>query len=164
MPRPKQISIQRPDFVNDICTREVLGLSPNREQEFALNWLLEGDRRQIYRARVTTHAQVSAFSDVIRPVSEEQTESLPPETLPATHPSLACDIQHLDRVHTGDEFELEIIVRNTGDTTLHQVRVKIEVPEGLSHSNGRLVSFDAGDLPVRGSKSDRRKNVDTEGR
>ena len=131
--------------------REIPGLLPGHERELALTWLLEGGRRQFHRAQVTAHAEVSAFADVVRPVAHQQLPSIPPEIPFETHPSLACDVQHLDRVMTGDEVEFEIAVHNTGDTALHRVKVLVEIPEELSHRDGRKFVFEAGDLPVRGS-------------
>lgn len=133
----------------NILHREIAHLNPGDSREMSLKWIPEGRSHQFYRAFVVSHAEVSTVTEVIQPEVAQQMPSIPPEQL-KHHSALACDIQHLDRVTVGDELELEITVRNTGDTKLHQVKVQIVLPEQFSHRDGKTLVFDAGNLPVSG--------------
>jgi uncharacterized repeat protein (TIGR01451 family) len=79
--------------------------------------------------------------------------SIPPETAPEGKPALVLDVGYLDRVDVGSELEFEITVRNTGDCPLHDVQVVFEVPQQLEHSDGKLVSFAAGDMATNERKA-----------
>ncbi len=129
--------------------REFPELSPGTEQELVLKWIPEGSHRLIQRARVIARAEVSTLTEVSRPFEIQQLPSIPPERV-EHHPALACDIQYLDRVHVGDDVELQITVRNTGDVTLHDVKFEIEFPTQFSHLDGQTVVFEAGRLSVKG--------------
>ena len=130
--------------------REIQGLLPGDDYRLALSWVPQGGHRQTYRTRVIAHVAVATTTDVSSPEPDQQMSSIPPETVPEKHPALVCDIRYLEKVRVGDDVELEIAVRNTGNTPLHNVQVKIVVPEQLSHLDGKNVIFEAGDLPVRG--------------
>ncbi len=133
-----------------LLRREAEILMPGDSNEFALKWIPNSGRRHFHRARVIAHAAVYAKTDVNEPDPDQQMSSIPPELPPEKHPQLACAVQYLDRVYVGDSIELEITVRNTGDTTLHDVQVRIAIPDQLSHPDGKTVIFDAGKLLVRG--------------
>ncbi len=131
--------------------REIQQLVPGQGQEFVLQWIPNDGRHQFHRTRVVAHAAVATTTEVSQPAETEQpTPTAPPEILPEKHPALACDIQYLDKVYVGDEVDLEITVRNTGDTKLHNVQVRIDVPNQLSHRDGKNVVFEAGTLDVSG--------------
>ena len=131
--------------------RELPPLLPGEERDLTLDWVPTEALPQTQRAQVIAHTEVSTFTRVTRPPADQPMPSVPPEQVQHT-PSLECDLAHLDRVYLGDEIELEITVRNTGDTTLHDVRVAVEIPEQLSHRSGRTVVIRAGNLPVQGQK------------
>ena len=130
--------------------REVRGLAPGDGQEFALKWIPEGGRRHIHRTRVIAHAAVSTVTDINPPDPDQQMRSIPPEVPPEKHYSLACDFKYLERVYVGDDFDLEVTIRNTGDSALHDVQVRIELPAELSHRDGNSLVIDAGNLQVHG--------------
>ena len=132
-----------------VWLREFPELSPGTEQELALKWIPEGSHRLIQRAKVIARAEVSTLTEVSRPIEIQQLPSIPPERV-EHHPALACDIEYLDRVHVGDDVELQITVRNTGDVTLHDVKFEIEFPSQFSHREGQTVVFEAGRLSVKG--------------
>ena len=140
-----------------VLHREFANLDPGDVHAMSLKWIPVGPSRQIQRARVVAHAEVSAATIVVAPEPSDvtgfdpvqQMPSIPPEQV-KPHPALACDIQHLDRVAVGKSVELEITVRNTGNIKLHGVKVQIDVANQLSHRDGRAVVFDAGNLPVNG--------------
>ena len=133
----------------NILHREIANLHPGDSREMSLKWIPTGRSHQFHRVYVISHAEVSVATDVIQADVVQQMPSIPPEPL-KHHSALACDIQHLDRVTVGDELELEITVRNTGDTKLHQVKVQIVIPDQFSHRDGKTLVFDAGNLPVSG--------------
>ncbi|WP_157605048.1 hypothetical protein [Schlesneria paludicola] len=135
----------------DFLHRELHRLRPGERQELVLKWLANETRHQPRRTRIIAHAAVSAATTVSRPPEPDQPmTSVPPEAAPEKHPSLACDVQYLERVRVGDEVELEITVRNTGDTALHDVRVRMELPSQLSHRDGKNFLINAGNLPIQG--------------
>ena len=131
--------------------RQFPELLPGAEHDLKLKWVPEGSHRLIQRARVIARAEISTYTEVSRPPEVQQMPSIPPERI-EYHPALACDIQYLDRVHVGDDVEMEITVRNTGDVTLHEVKFEIEFPAQFSHSDGQKVVFDAGSLTVKGKR------------
>ena len=131
--------------------RELLDLAPGDLQEMSLQWVPGHQTRQIHRALVIAHAEVSTSTNVIQPDPVQQMPSIPPERL-KHHFAAACDIQHLDRVTVGKEISLEMTIRNTGNTSLHRIKVEIEIPDQLSHREGRSVVYDVGTLPVAGQK------------
>lgn len=131
--------------------RELPPLLPGDERDLTLDWITEGPAKQTQRAHVIAHTEVSTLTRVTRPPAEQPMPSVPPEQV-ENSPSLECDIAHLDRVYLGDDVDLEITVRNTGDTTLHRVQVAVDVPAQLSHHYGKTVVIEAGNLPVRGQK------------
>ena len=138
-------------FPETMWHRQFHELSPGAEQELTLKWVPEGSHRLIQRALVIARAEISTYTEVSRPPELQQMPSIPPERI-EYHPALACDIQYLDRVHVGDDVEMEITVRNTGDVTLHNVKFEIEFPSQFSHPEGQTVVFDAGSLTVKGQK------------
>lgn len=135
--------------IEPVLHRELLNLIPGERQDLSLKWIPDSHARQIRRIQVIAHAEVSTETEVVPPSVVQQMPSIPPERV-QPNPALACDIDHLDRVTVGKDVELQITVRNTGNTTLHHVKVKIDVPSKLSHSRGRDFVFDAGNLPVNG--------------
>lgn len=130
--------------------RELFEFPSGNEQQFSLKWIPEHGRRTHRRTRVIAEAAVSTTTDVASPEPDQQMPSIPPEAPPEKHPSLACDIEYPEKTTVGNDLELKIRVRNTGDTALHQVKVRIELPGQLSHPDGNAVVFDAGKLLVRG--------------
>jgi uncharacterized repeat protein (TIGR01451 family) len=76
--------------------------------------------------------------------------SIPPEIPPEKHPAVACDFNYLEQVYVGEEFDLEVTVRNTGDTALHNVQVRLDLPSELAHRDGNQIVIDAGNLQVNG--------------
>ncbi len=138
-------------IVETMWHRQFPELSSGADQELTLKWVPEGSHRLIQRARVIARAEISTYTEVSRPPELQQMPSIPPERI-EYHPALACDIQYLDRVHVGDDVEMQITVRNTGDVTLHNVKFEIEFPGQFSHPEGQTVVFDAGSLTVKGQK------------
>ena len=139
----------RTGIPRDELHREILNLIPGETQELSLRWIPQGHARQIHRMQVIAYAEVSTSTEVIQPDPIQQMPSIPPERF-EHHPALACDFEHLDRVTVGQEVELQITVRNTGDVMLHGVKVQIDIPDQFSHRDGRTIQFDAGNLPVNG--------------
>ena len=129
--------------------RELPNLLPRESRQLSLDWVPDGKSRQVHRTHVIAHAEVSTSTEIVAPDVTQPMPSVPPEQL-KHHSAVACDIQHLDRVAVGNVVELEITVRNTGDLKLHGVKVRISVPDQLSHREGSTVIFDAGNLPVSG--------------
>jgi hypothetical protein len=140
------------NFSAKMWHRQFPELLPGTEHELTLKWISGGSHRLIHRAQVIARAEISTNTDVSRPPEVQQMPSIPPERI-EYHPALACDIQYLDRVHVGDDVEMEITVRNTGDVTLHDVKFEIEFPSQFSHQEGQTVIFEAGNLAVRGQKA-----------
>lgn len=134
-----------------VLHRELPPLLPGEERDLTLDWVPEGPLSQTHRAQVIAHTEVSTLTRVTRPPAEQPMPSVPPEQV-EYFPALECDVAHLDRIYMGEEIDLEIVVRNTGNTTLHQVKVAIEVPDQLAHRDGRRVIFEAGNLPVNARK------------
>lgn len=150
--------------------REIRGLSPGEGHSFDLRWITKAERRYIQRTRIVTHAAVAALTEVSRseepatpepPAPEPQVSTpvepepqpevpTPVEKPPKRHPAFACDFRYLDRAYVGDQIDLEIAVRNTGDVDLHDVKVRLELPAQFSHQNGKELTFDAGMIPVSG--------------
>ena len=131
--------------------REIQGLAPKDGREFDLNWIATTAERQFHRVQVIAYAAVASLTEVTPPSEPDQPmQSIPPEKLPEKHAALACDIQYFEIAYVGEEVDLQIAVRNTGDTELHDVKVRIEIPEQFSHRDGKSVVIDAGTLPVSG--------------
>ena len=126
-----------------VLHREMEHVAPGAGHEFELGWVPNDGRKLVHRARVIAHAAVATTTEVIRP-------SDPPEKLPEIHPSLACDVQYLEKAKVGDTVDMELTVRNTGDIPLHDVKVVIDIPQQFSHPSGKRVVFDAGNLKVKG--------------
>lgn len=135
---------------NILLHREVLDLPSGDGQGFSLRWIPEIGRRSHIRTRVIAEAVVSTTTDVERPEPDQQMQSIPPEIPPEKHPALACDVDYPEKVLIGNAVELKIRVRNTGETTLHDVKVRIELPDQLSHPDGNELIFDAGKILMHG--------------
>jgi len=133
----------------DSLHRDIKDLLLGETREFSLRWIPEHGHRMFHRTRVIAHAAVTATTEVL---PDQSMPSIPPEIPPIKHPSLACDVKYLDKVAVGDDVEMAITIRNTGDINLHQVQLRIEVPSNLSHQDGNSILFDAGNLQVDGRK------------
>lgn len=131
--------------------REIDGLPSGESYEFGLEWIPDGGRKQVHRARVISHAAVSTVTEVTKPPQDQKMSSVPPEPLPEGHSALICDIRYFDAAYVGDEVEVEIIVRNTGNTPLNDVKVEVDVPDQLAHPDGKSVVFAAGNLDINGT-------------
>ena len=137
--------------------REIRGLVPKDEHEFDLSWISTTADRQYHRVRVVTHAAVATLTEVVAPATDQPMQSIPPETPPEKlaekRPALACDIQYIEQAYIGENVDLQIAVRNTGDTDLHDVKVRVEIPDQFSHDEGKSVVISAGTIAV-GGRSD----------
>ena len=147
--------------------REIRGLHPGESHSFDLRWVTKAERRYIQRTRVVTHAAVAAMTEVNRPTEptpstpqpiepepepkpEPELEAATPVEEPRPRPSFVCDFRYLDTAYVGDQVDLEIAVRNTGDVDLHDVKVRVELPAQFVHQNGKEIVFNAGTIPVSG--------------
>ncbi len=155
---------------HDALERDVHNLPPGRDRRLGVTWLPDAEGSRIHRAAVTMHAAVGVTTNVVAPepaaIIEPTTRVEPvpmpepiierPPTLerqptPERHPAITCDVKHVDRVLVDEVVELEIVVRNTGDTALSDVRILVEVPAELKHRQGAEVEYEVGNLARRGS-------------
>ena len=145
---------------HDALEREVHSLPPGRDRRLGVTWLPDAEGSRIHRAAVTMHAAVGVTTNVIALDPEpaavvEPMTHIEPEPMPEPaikrHPAIACEVKHLDRVTVDEVVELEIIVKNTGDTALSDVRILVEVPAELKHRQGADVEYEVGNLARRGT-------------
>ena len=130
--------------------RELHDLHAGHERELTLKWLPSSEHRQVHRTQVVAYAVVSTLTVAIQPDPDQQMPSIPPEALPKKYPSVACDVDHLEQVYVGEEVEMKLTLRNTGETTLHAVKIEVDIPRQLSHPDGPRVIVQAGNIPVLG--------------
>lgn len=64
----------------------------------------------------------------------------------ASEPSLLVRVGGASKCQLGDGTGLVVTVNNPGDGVAERVKVNVEIPEGLEHVKGRLVSYDVGAL------------------
>jgi hypothetical protein len=82
------------------------------------------------------------------PVEESpREETLPPEVPRAKRqPAVECVVQTARSVAVDDVVEVTIEVRNTGETSLHNVRIWADVPPALRHRHGAELEYQVGRL------------------
>lgn len=150
---------------HDMLERDVRNLAPRRERQLGVTWLPNSEGARVHRAAVTMHAAVGVTTNVVppeppaveqpQPAAEPEPMSEPmrePEPAAELHPAIDCAVKHVERATVGDMVELEIVVNNTGDTALTDVRIFVEVPAELKHRQGAEVEYEVGSLPRRGSR------------
>ena len=148
---------------DDLLERDVTHLAPGRDQQLAMKWLPYDEGAQVHRAAVTMHAAVGVTTNIVapepmknppprreldprveqgsfefeRPRSKPPVEPEPvPEVEPARHSAISCEVKHVERITVDELVELQIFVRNMGNTPLHDVRIVASVPRGLKHRRG----------------------------
>jgi len=139
---------------HDALERDVHSLPPGRDRRLGVTWLPDAEGSRIHRAAVTMHAAVGVTTNVVAPEPAAVVEPMThvePEPTPERHPAITCEVKHVDRVTVDEIVELEIVVRNTGDTALRDVRILVEVPAELKHRQGAEVEYEIGNLARRGS-------------
>ncbi len=163
---------------DNLLERDIAQLAPGREQQLVMKWMPNDEGAQVHRAAVTMHAAVGVTTNVIapKPVNDppprrdpdprveqgsfefERPQPKPPvepdpvpEVEPARHPAISCEVKHVERVTVDELVELQIVVRNTGDTPLHDVRIVASVPRELKHRRGDEVEYEVGNLALRGT-------------
>ena len=158
---------------DDLLERDVIRLLAGRDQQLSVEWLPNEEGSQVHRAVVTMHAAVGATNNVVAPepaaVSEppriepepfdpellQQDQPVPADPVPAAEPSrnpaISCDVKHVNRTTVDEIVELQIVVKNTGDTPLHDVRIGVGIPAELKHRRGDEVEYEVGNLARRGS-------------
>ena len=142
----------------DALERDVHGLPPSRERRLGVTWLPDAEGSRIHRAAVTMHAAVGVTTNIVAPEPAAVVEPInhvEPEPMiePAIkrHPAITCDVKHVERVTVDEIVELEIVVKNTGDTALSDVRILVEVPAELKHRQGAEVEYEVGKLARHGT-------------
>ncbi|GIW79087.1 MAG: hypothetical protein KatS3mg105_0894 [Gemmatales bacterium] len=70
-----------------------------------------------------------------------------------TEPQLVLKAQAPDRVMVGDAATFVLTVTNPGDGPADQVRIHVELSEGLEHVKGRIIDFEIGNLAPGESRS-----------
>ena len=164
---------------DDLLERDVVRLLAGRDQKLTMQWLPNEEGSQVHRAVVTMHAAVGATNNVVAPepavvsdppriepeplVEPEPFDSevlqprkpLPPNPIPvvepARNPAISCEVKHVTRTTVDEIVELQIVVKNTGDTPLHDVRIVVGIPAELKHRRGDEVEYEVGNLARRGS-------------
>ena len=152
---------------HDALERDVHDLPPGRERRLGVTWLPDAEGSRIHRAAVTMHAAVGVTTNIVAPEPQTIIEPVPKvepmpqrvepmsqvelEPMPDRHPTVTCEVKHLNQVTVDDLVELEIVVKNTGDTALSDVRILVEVPAELKHRQGVEVEYEIGNLARRDS-------------
>lgn len=139
---------------HDELERDVRNLPPGRELRLGVTWLPDAEGSRTHRAAVTMHAAVGVTTNVVAPEPAAVVEPMnhvEPEPVIERHPAITCDVKHVDRVAVDEIVELEIIVKNTGDAALSDVRILVEVPAELKHRQGTEVEYEIGHLARRGT-------------
>ena len=151
---------------HDALERDLHGLPPGREKRLGVTWLPDAEGSRTHRAAVTMHAAVGVTTNIVAPepaaviepmtrIEPEPTPEPAPEPVskpvPKHHPAITCEVKHVDRVTVDDIVELEIVVKNAGDTALSDVRILVQVPAELKHRQGAEVEYEVGNLARRGS-------------
>ncbi len=147
---------------HDALERDLHGLPPGRERRLGVTWLPDTEGSRVHRAAVTMHATVGVTTNVVAPEPAAVPEPMPrvePEPEPVIprpptiehHPAIECHVKHADRASVDEIVELEIVVTNTGDTALSDVRILVDVPAELRHRQGAEVEYEVGHLARRGT-------------
>lgn len=156
----------RVDPFDNSLERRIQRLEPGRKERLELIWRPDEEGRRIHTARVTIQAAVGATTEIVPAVAEQPMPSVAPEPMsfqepqepveprpiPEPNPRVSLDVQNQPRATVDDIVEIAILVRNTGDVPLHDVRVVAELPEHLKHRRGTEVELTIDTLPVRGSE------------
>ena len=143
---------------HDALERDIHRLPPGRDRRLGVTWLPDAEGSRIHRAAVTMHAAVGVTTNIVAPEPAHIVEPMSltePEPIskpaPEHHPAVTCEVKHVDRVTVDEIVELEILVKNTGDTALSDVRILVEVPSELKHRQGVEVEYEVGSLARKGS-------------
>lgn len=166
----------RVDQFENTLERRVDRLEPGKDQRLELVWRPDTEGIRTYSAIVTVQAAVGATTEIVPPVGQQPMPSVAPEPIPAREPdvepepvfeqepappepqpppkqpALSFEVQNQPRAIVDDLVEFAIVVRNTGDLPLHDVRVVAHLPEQLKHRQGTEVEYNIPQLPVRGTE------------
>lgn len=164
------------DQFENALERRVDRLEPGKDQRLELVWRPDTEGIQTYSAIVTVQAAVGATTEIVPPVGQQPMPSVAPEPIPvreperepepvfeqepappepvppAKQPALSFEVQNQPRAIVDDLVEFAIVVRNTGELPLHDVRVVAHLPDQLKHRQGTEVEYNIAQLPVRGTE------------
>ena len=172
----------RVDQFENSLERKVQRLEAGKSSQLELVWRADSLGRRTHSAIITAMASVGALTEIVPPVGEQPMPSIAPEPIPAreppvepeppiepvlqpepfpeatatpvpdVHPKLSFDVKTVPSVRVDDTVEIAIVVRNTGDVPLHDVRVFAQLPEQLKHRQGNEVEYTINVLPVKGTE------------
>lgn len=149
--------------------RSIEHLESGKHQRLELVWRPDSEGIRTHVAMVHVYSLVGATTEIVAPVGEQPMPSVAPEPIsqepafepepaaepepvpiPETRPEVSFDVQNQPKALVDDIVEIGVIVRNTGDVPLHDVRVKADLPEQLKHPQGTQVEYTVRALPVGG--------------
>ncbi|GIX03327.1 MAG: hypothetical protein KatS3mg113_0333 [Planctomycetaceae bacterium] len=142
--------------------RRRLHLRQGEEQTFHLTWIAPSIGSQRYAAAIRLGAEAHSRINVLAtpPVTaahpNEQThpelQPLSGETRSALRRGLACRIAGNQQSEVNAIIEWQVIVENTGEALLRDVRIWSDVPSNLEHRFGPKLEYRVGDLAPGASK------------
>jgi hypothetical protein len=164
----------RQDTDSKSLERSIEHLDPGKNRKLELTWRPDATGHRTHTAQVIVSAAVGSLTEVVPPVQDQSMPSVAPEPIPERerpievqpaiepeparivepekHPGLSFDVQHQPRAIVEDLVEMNIVVRNTGDVPLHDVRVVAQLPDQLKHRRGQEVEYVINRIPVSGSE------------
>lgn len=171
----------RVDQFENALERRVDRLEPGKDQRLELVWRPDTEGIRTHSAIITVQAAVGATTEIVPPVGQQPMPSVAPEPIPVTpepipvrepdpepepvfeqepaapepppkQPGVSFEVQNQPRAVVDDLVEFAIVVRNTGELPLHDVRVVAYLPDQLKHRQGTEVEYNITQLPVRGTE------------
>lgn len=134
--------------------RELWNVAPDATEDVELEWIPQRDQSLMHSVLVAASTQVSTTTQVgpADPIAAREPEPVRvPQPLPDLQPrqllpGLACRPEYTARVPLNGVWEMNILVSNTGEVELTDVRVLAAVPNSLLHRHGALVECPVGRL------------------
>jgi uncharacterized repeat protein (TIGR01451 family) len=149
--------------------RGIEHLESGKHQRLELVWRPDSEGVRTHVALIHVHSLVGATTEIVAPEVEQPMPSVAPEPIPQepvfepepapepepvpipeTRPEISFDVQNRPNASIDDIVEIGVVVRNTGDVPLHDVRVKADLPEQLKHPQGTQVEYTVRALTVGG--------------
>lgn len=117
----------KPNDQDGILCWELGRLEPKQEKQIQVRIVVPNKGEAIYPASVTFTSQACL-------------------RLKASEPSLGIGMSTSSRCNIDDGTACQVTVQNTGDGPAEQVRLRVEMPNGIEHVRGRKLDFELGTI------------------
>jgi uncharacterized repeat protein (TIGR01451 family) len=102
-------------------------LEPKQEKQVQIRLVIHHKGESLYPAWVTFTSQACL-------------------RVKASEPKLAVAVSGIGQCNLGDGAHWQVTVQNSGDGPAEQVRLQVELPEGIDHARGKVLNYELGNL------------------